>query len=79
MFLSNRLIFKALINSWKFDQKIVSISSFLSEETVKLKRMNKLLWFLAVLNVSCAYSVSKLVGNETSPSMPECDPAKVEW
>ena len=31
--------------------------------------MNKLLWFLAVHNVSCAYSVSNLAEKETSPSI----------
>ncbi|CAO1377048.1 unnamed protein product [Diamesa serratosioi] len=40
--------------------------------------MNQLLWFLAVLNVSCAYSVSRSIGNETSPILPECNPQRVE-
>ncbi|CAO1417819.1 unnamed protein product [Diamesa hyperborea] len=34
--------------------------------------MNKLLWFLAVLQVSCAYSVSHLDKKEVSPYVSEC-------
>ncbi|CAO1417807.1 unnamed protein product [Diamesa hyperborea] len=41
--------------------------------------MNKLLWFLAVLQVSCAYSVPKLAQYESLPSMPKCNPTSVEW